>query len=253
MGLLDFIFSRDKGAAGASPLAKHEKKLTNMYVQPAERQFVIHELREIGTDNAVRVLLKRFSEIAPNTTVDIEERELVYDALLQMAREGDADVVGEIKRHVIEQDVKINWPVKVLRTLLPEDAFVAFLVEVFKACDTGYQRTVEKKQELLLRAADHQDPALAAEIARFLSDDNETIRFLALDAALKQRAADKVAPAIFERLIHEDSGRIRQKLEPAILDRADLKVPEELREAVTPFVPEGYGIHKQGHIYRRRV
>jgi hypothetical protein len=253
MGLLDFFFSRDKGAAGTSMLAKHEKKLVNMYVQPAERQFIINELREIGSNEAVRVLLKRFSEIAPNTTVDIEERELVYDALLHMARSGDADVVGEVKRYVIEQEVKINWPVKVLSALLPEDAFVAFLVEVFKTCDTSYQRTVEKKQELLLRAADYQSPALAAEIARFLSDDNETIRFLALDAALKQKHVDAVAPALFERLIHEDSGRIRQKLEPALLERADLKVPDELREAVLPHIPEGYGIHKQGHIYRRRV
>lgn len=253
MGLLDFIFSKDKSAANASPLAKHEKKLINMYVQPAERQYVIHELRQNGSDEAVRILLKRFAEIAPNTTVDIEERELVYDALLDMARGGDADVVGELKRYVIEQDVKINWPVKVLDALLPEDAFVAFLVEVFQSCDTGYQRTVEKKQELLLRAADHKSPALAAEIARFVGDDNETIRFLALDAALKQGDADAVAPALFERLIHEDSGRIRQKLTPALLERSDLKVPEALREAVTPHIPDGYGIHKQGHIYRRRV
>ena len=162
MGLLDFLFDKDKSAE--RKLQKHEQKLTNMYVQAPERQWVVQELAQIGTTEAAAILLKRFIENNPNTTLDIEEKELVYDTLVRMSRNENADVVGEVKRFVLESDVKINWPLKVLSDILPASDYVTFLVEVLKTCDTSYQRTVEKKQELMLQAMDHKSPELAEQI-----------------------------------------------------------------------------------------
>ena len=250
MGLLDIFFDKEKSAE--RKLQKHEKKLTNMYVQAAERQWVVQELAQLGTTEAAGVLLKRFTENNPNTTLDIEEKELVYDTLVRMSRNSEVDVVGEIKRFVLETEVKINWPLKVLADLLPLDAYVSFLVEVLQTCDTAYQRTVEKKQELMLQAIEHSSPELAEQIGRFLHDNNETIRFLAFDAAFKQEHADALSQAFFERMVEEDSGRIVEKIIGALPDHRDLLVPEELNEQVEAMLPSGLGLHKNGYVYRRR-
>lgn len=249
MGLLDFLFDKEKSAE--RKLQKAEKKVTNMFLQAPERQYVFTELRDVGTSEAVWILLQRYNENNPNTTLDIEEKQLVFDILKRMARDADADVVGQLKRFVLEKEEKINWPMKALHALLPEDEYIAFIVEILETCQTEYQRTVEKKQELMLRSTELEDEALAAQIARFLSDDNETIRFLAFDAALNQKGNEELSEAIFEQLLVEESGRIQQKL-PQLINRRDIIVPEELREQVSEWLDHGLGVHKEGHIYRRR-
>lgn len=250
MGLLDFLFDNDKNSE--RNLQKQEKKITNMFVQAPERQYAIQELRELGTTEAVWVMLQRYNENNSNTTVDIEEKELVFASLVRMAKSSDADVIGQIKRYVLEKDVKINWPMKALSELLPEQEYIDFMVEVLKTCDTAYQRTTEKKQELMLRAIDVSSPELAEQIGRFLSDSNETIRFLAFDAALAQKQPGPLCEALFAQLIDEDSERIRLKVMPAVIGRHDLIVPEGLREVLQETLATGLGIHSEGYIYRHR-
>lgn len=250
MGLLDFLFDNDKNSE--RNLQKQEKKITNMFVQAPERQYAIQELRELGTTEAVWVMLQRYNENNSNTTVDIEEKELVFASLVRMAKSSDADVIGQVKRYVLEKDVKINWPMKALSELLPEQEYIDFMVEVLKTCDTAYQRTTEKKQELMLRAIDVSSPALAEQIGRFLSDSNETIRFLAFDAALAQKQPGPLCEALFAQLIDEDSERIRLKVMPAVIGRHDLIVPEDLREVLQETLATGLGIHSEGYIYRHR-
>ena len=250
MGLLDFLFDKEK--ASERKLQKHEKKITNMFVQAPDRQFVIHDLGEIGTDEAVWILLQRYNENNQNTTLDIEEKQLVFDTILRIARDGRADVIGQVKRYVLEKEVKVNWPLKILDELLPQDEYIAFLVDVLDSCQTEYQRTVEKKQELMLRAIELQSPDLAHQVSRFVSDDNETIRFLAFDAALHQQGTEELAHAMFAQLVDEESLRIGQKVYPALVGRHDLVVPEDLREQVEERLPEGLGVHKEGFVYTRR-
>ena len=60
MGLLDFLFDQDKKEE--RKYAKLEKTLTNMYVQPSERSYLIEQLRDLRTAEACRVLLKRFGD-----------------------------------------------------------------------------------------------------------------------------------------------------------------------------------------------
>ena len=111
---------------------------------------------------------------------------------------------------------------------------------------------MEKKQELMLRSTDLKDTALAHQIARFVSDDNETIRFLAFDAALHQQGDEILSEALFTQLLDEESIRIPQKVVPEIVGRHDFVVPDELRDAVDGWLSKEYGVHKEGYVYRHR-
>ena len=257
MGLFDFF---DKEKSHERKLKKYEKRVTNMFLQAPDRQFTFQDLAQIGSPEAAWILLQRYNENNPNTTLDIEEKQLVFDHLTRMALDPESDVVGQAKRYVLGvedaqlkmKEFKINWPMKILERLLPEEEYVAFIVEVFESCDTEYQRSVERKQELLLRATELKDKALAHQIARFVGDDNETIRFLAFDAALKQEGDATLNQAVFERILEEESGRIVQKFHAEIAGRHDFIVPEELREAASAWLPNDLGVHRDGYIYKRR-
>ncbi len=257
MGLFD-LFNKEK--SHERKLKKYEKRVTNMFVQAQDRQFTFQDLAQMGSTEAAWILMQRFNENNPNTTLDIEEKQLVFDHLVRMARDSEADVIGQAKRYVLSVEdaqlemktFKINWPMKILERLLPADQYIAFIVEVLKGCDTEYQRSVDRKQELLLRSTELKDPALGHQIARFVKDDNETIRFLAFDAALKQDGDEILSEAVFSQVVDEESNRITQKFIDEIAGRRDFTVPEDLHEQVEQWLPTGLGLHKEGHIYKRR-
>ncbi len=250
MGFLDFLF--DKEAAEERRIKKLKKKLTNMYVQDAERQYAVEELREIGTPEAIQALLARFEETSHNHTTDPDEKQFVYTVLVDLGRRGEVDVVQIITDYLKEADENINWPLKVLTDLVSYDEMVDVLAELLSALDIGYRRNPEKKQELMLRAAEFEDPRLAEEVIRFLEDDNETIRFLAVDAAMAQNEDDIVEEAMRERLRTEESLRTVQKITDIFVDNPAWTIPEDDQEEVEQNLPDGFGVHKKGHIYRKR-
>lgn len=250
MGFLDFLF--DKETKEKRRIEKLEKKLTHMYVQDAERQYALDELRRIGTPEAIRAILSRFEETSHNHTTDAEEKDQVYSVLVDLGRRGETDVVGVITDYVKENEENINWPLKVLTDLLTYDEMVEVLVELLEDQDIGYRRSPDKKQELMLRAAEFEDRRLAEQLVRFLEDDNETIRFLAVDALMAQNEDDLAEEPLCERLLLEDSLRIVQKITDIFVDNPGWTIPDDDQEEVDELLPEGFGVHKKGHIYRKR-
>lgn len=249
MGLMDFF---DKDKKEERRYARLAKQITEMYGQASERAYVIEQLREMQTPEAIRVLLLRFGESSQNTTVDIDEKERVYDILVELGRDPRVDVVGIIRNHLIKTDERVNWPMKVLSDLLEYDEFVDFLRSLLAECTTEYKQNPEKKQELILRAQELKSPELARELVRFLSDMNETIRFLAVDACLAQDADDIVRQPLIDQLVREESLRVMRKIADALAARPNWKIPPEQREEVAEVLPSELGIHDQGHVYRRR-
>jgi HEAT repeat protein len=251
MGFLDFLFDKEK--AEQRKIKKLKKTVTHMYVQPPERRYAIQTLRDIGSPDAVRAILARFEEMAPNTTVDAEDKNLAYDTLVGMAADPDLDVRGIIVDYLRGRDEKINWPMKVLSDLMDYDEFIDLVRELLETCGNEYKRNPEKKQELILRAADLKDEALTRELLRFLDDPNETIRFLAVDAVLNHGFDDIIEEPLRERLREEESLRIVKKLADAFAKKQNWKIPEDAQEDVEQALPDEFGVHKKGHIYQRRT
>jgi HEAT repeat protein len=250
MGLLDFLFG---GSSQERQLEKLEDTLTNMYKQDSERRYAIQDLRDMRSPEAVEVLLTRFGETAPNTTIDAEEKEFVYDVLVELGQTTELDIRGQVIEHLKETDEKINWPMKVLTDLLDYDEMADVIAELLDTCTTGFKRNPEKKQELMLQATEVRSERLAEKLVPFLDDANETIRFLAVDAVAHQGYEDIIKEPLRQRLVDEDSFRIIKKIVEVFLDHQGWTIPEEAQPDVERALPEEFGIHKEGHIYRRRV
>ncbi len=250
MGFLDFLFDKEK--AHEKRLKKLKKTLTHMYVQAAERQYAVETLREMNTPESIKILLTRFQETNPNHTTDADEKQYVYSVLVDLGRRGDTDVIGVVTEYLKTIDENINWPLKVLTDLVSYEQMVELIIELLEDLNVYYQRSPEKKRELMLRAAEFQDPKLAEQVARFLEDDNETIRFLAVDALMAQEEDELAEEPLRARLREEDSIRTLQKLAEIFVDKPGWKIPDEEREDIDELLPDGFGVHKSGHIYRKK-
>ncbi len=251
MGLLDFLFDSEK--AEQRQLQKHEETLTNMYVQESERKFAIQSLAEMESPEAVEVLLKRFTETCHNTTVDIDEKEYTYDVLVEMGRNTEVDVVGLVVDYLRTANNKVNWPLKVLKDLLSYEEMIEVVKELLDTCEEGYQEDPAKKQELMLQASELEDEELAEKLVDYLDDSNETIRFLAVDAVANQEVDEVIEAPLRERILEEDSLRIVKKIAEVFSERSDWTIPEDQQAEIEQAIPDEFGIHKHGHIYRRRV
>ncbi|MFB6265051.1 MAG: hypothetical protein ABEL76_15735 [Bradymonadaceae bacterium] len=245
MGMFDWFFQ--------SEMARLEDNLTNMYVQESERKYAIQQLREMASEEAVDVLIKRFGETAPNTTVDIEEKEYVYDVLVELGKETDLEVADKVIDHLRETEEKINWPMKVVKDLLDYDEMNDLICELLGDDDREYMSNPEKKQELMLQASELQSRELAEKLVPYLEDSNETIRFLAVDAVENQDYPSIIEEPLRERLAEEHSLRVVKKVAEIFSEHSDWKIPEDEQADVEQALPEEYGIHKEGHIYQRRI
>ena len=106
-------------------LKKSQKKLLNMYAQTPERQYAAHTLAEIGSDDALAILLERFEKRTNNHTIDREEKKFIHDLLVDM---GPA-VVEHLTRHIRGPAEFINWPLRVLRRFVEENEIAELIVK----------------------------------------------------------------------------------------------------------------------------
>ncbi len=250
MGFLDFLFDKEK--AEQRKIKKMLKTVKNMYVQPQERQYTLQQLRDLGTPDAYRAILARYRESAPNTTVDIEEKEYVYDLLVEASRH-DQQVLPIVVEFIKESESGINWPIKILQDVYDFNQMAGFLREVLENCTTDYQRDPEKKQEVILRAAEFEDKALATEVARFAEDANEGVRFHTVETLVSLGFDDITRPALIQILVDEESLRIVQRVSQVFDEHRDWIIPDEDREAVEASLPDDYGLHKKGYIHQKRT
>ncbi|MBH23981.1 MAG: hypothetical protein CMH57_05930 [Myxococcales bacterium] len=244
MGFLDFLFSKEK--AQERQLGKLRKTLTNMWVQSPERNYAAEQLRNIGTDDALMILMERFKHTAQNTTYDNEEKMYVYDLLVSMG----PTVIDVVKRFIREEPEKINWPMKVLDDLLSGDEMASYIQSLLADMTIDYERNPEKKEQILIRARDFAShEGLQKEVARFSEDDNEGIRFIAVDAVSKQDA-DWAAQALRNNLRIEDSGRVLQiaceKLVETGWTAIDEEEDEQIRADILDNLPNTYLLTEEG-------
>ncbi len=229
------LFSRGDGRA--KKLAKFEKKITNMYIQPGDRQYFLHQLRAMDGEDAATSLLRRFTCSCENTTVDRDEKEMTCRLLVEMGQ----TAVPPLKAYLRNNDKAVNWPFRALKDLLSREALCTFLVEVLEAIGPEYVRDPERKEQLILTARDFDDPCIAKSVLPYLDDDNETIRFVAAET-VSHHALEEGIAALVERFGVETSQRIINHIADAFASHGwvldDVSVVE-------PHLPSGYSVTRQ--------
>ncbi len=244
MGLFDLFKAGDKkGASKANPAAKWADRLEKR-AQNYDRQEAINALSDMGTPEAVEVLLKRFTFHMDPSITDQEEKDAAFRGILKAGRAAVAPV-----RAFAAKAESLAWPMKIMDELLDEPEYVEELLKWLERWDTEYAKFVDPKVQILTTLEEHKSPRIREEVERFLEDVNEPARFHAVCTLLAQDDA-AAAPALARLLGDEESLRVRTRIAEGLSSRG-WTVPEDEREAAAKGLPPGYAIDASGRVSKR--
>ena len=253
MGLLDW-FRRKEGpapgrnAGGAGPavpraLERNIKRLLNKHLHSEERWGAIQAVAEDPSDAAVDALIRRFGIHVEPSAVDNEEKDYIADAL---ASRGEAIVPRLTKS--LRRSESVTWQVRVLGRIVPRDALCNLLVELLGEFDTEYERSPERKIQVVMALAEFPGDEVAKAVARFLGDVNETVRFQAVSTIGSIRG-ETAREALIELFLRDESVRIRTAVLDLLVETGWLVHGH--RGAVEKALPPGYVVDRAGAIRKR--
>lgn len=243
------LFDRFRGGAPARPRPKNTPAAKwadriDRRVQNYDRQEAIQALSDLGTADAVEVLLKRFTFHIDPSIIDQEEKDSAFRGIV---RAGGGAI--EPVRAFAAKAESLAWPMKIVGELLDESEYVAELLRWLSKWDTEYAKFVDPKVQLLTALEEHRDPRIAQEVERFLEDVNEPARFHAASTLLVQDAPQS-AGVLAKALLEEESVRVRVRIAEGLADRG-WPVPAEDRDALRKALPAPYTFDGAGRVIKR--
>jgi hypothetical protein len=240
MGIFDLL-SKEGRAKGK--LESLIKKTTHKYVQSADRFAAMEGLKELGTEDALYGLCRRFSFVYDKTIEDEQEKQWVEDTLA-----GFGDRALPPLRRFMMQGETVAYPLRVLEKIATPEKVLEVVDELMAREEPGYTRHPERKVQLLGWLADWKAAPAPEEITRriapYLKDFDEGVRFAAIEALAHARPHEPTSrPALLEALLRpeEESRRILVRIAEILAERdwstagAD---PEALARLAAAKLPE---------------
>ncbi len=242
MAILDFF---DKEKRSAKKVETNLKKLINPYRQTEERLQCAEALAADGREEAIYGLLRRFTIRASNQVVDEDEKNHVYNMVVDL----DQAAVPSLRKFIQRED-QLRYPLRALTEIVDSDAVIEHVGEALKAIGPDYIKNPEPKLHLVQHLDEHRHERAPTYLVPFLDDHDETIRFQVIQA-LSAYDTDEVRAALWTRLLtdEEETLRTRTALCDVLvaLDGQHI-VAEDQREAVEAALPEGWVLDQQARV-----
>lgn len=209
------LFSKEKA------LQRTIDKATNKLAQQQDRWGAFEKLKEYGSEAALIGLCRRFSVTSTKGVEDEAEKTWVVDALVEKGEAALAAVV----RYMKTAD-HLAFPLRVLERIAPRDKVLAVADELFASEAPGYVRMPERRIDLLRWFAEWKpatDDEVISRLTPYVTDFDENVRFVAIDA-MATRDPAKIAAPLIAALVRpeEESGRIKRAIVEAL---ASAKAP----------------------------
>ncbi len=241
MALSDFFSAEGK-------LRRLGKKVTEKYGPPENRQKVIEQLAQMDTPEALSTLLLRFTINSDPSITDAEEKQHVFDLVLDAGEKA----VGPLRDFVRRQE-SISWALRLLAELLPAEEVTAIVISELTRLGPEYTRDPEKKVQLINWLAEHRgeppDARVGPLLPQFLDDMSDDVKLAALRAIVAERL-ETAREHLLTAFVHPDqSARVRQALAAALAD-SGFGV-QGYREKVEALLLEPYYVDKTGVVKRR--
>jgi hypothetical protein len=241
MGLFDYF-------SPAGKMKRLGKRLTERYGPPETRQKAIVTLADMGTAEALAMLLLRFTIASEPRITDAEEKE---DVLQRMIDAGDI-AVGPLKEFVRRQE-SVSWALRALVELLTPAEVVGIVVGELSHLGNEYTREPDKKVQLITWLAEHRpndlDERIGPTLIPFLSDRSDDVK-LAATRALAPLKLDAAREPMLQALVEPEQGaRVRRVLMDALAD-GSFGV-QGYREKVEALLQDPFFVDKSGLLKRR--
>jgi len=241
MGLFDFL----GGGSPADKALKLKAKVTQKYGDPATRQKAIDQLGELGTPEAVAVLLHRFTFAVDPGTTDADEKDIVFNQIVTVGQSS----VAPIREFLRRQDQASSWMLKLLDAILPPEEALNLVVEELTRMGGEYARDPEKKLVMLHYVEGKQHPKVGECALACLEDMADDVKI----AALKALSPLKYEPArepMLKLLTSDETAKRVQTAALNALAQSEFTV-QGYREKVETRLPQGWFVDKAGAVKKR--
>src|SRR5208282_461089 len=111
------------------------------------------------------VLLKRFTFHSDPSITDQEEKDAAFRGILRAGQEA----IEPVREHARKAE-SLAWPMKIMKELVPGDAYVEELLRWLERWDTEYAKFVDPKVQILAELEEHRHPQIREQVERFLED-----------------------------------------------------------------------------------
>ncbi len=176
----------------------------------AALEFVANDVEDVA--EAVPALLQRFEYSLEHGINDTREKELAMKGIVRFGEKAIPLVKDWLKT-----TTRIAWPIKVLNQLGQESVVAVCLKSALDYGEVSFtQHVVDKNYDILCYLRDFQLGSDVDKIAHFLNDSDERVRYAAAEV-----------------LIAQQSGEIKSKLEPFLVDESSEN--RRIRGAVAQF------------------
>jgi hypothetical protein len=243
MGLFD-IFGKEGRVERARQ--KNIERAVKKFSQSPDRMRALQALRDDGTPEAIYGLLRRFGMMYDKTIEDEQEKEWVFDVLVEKG----ATILPSLKRYLFSAD-SISWPLRLLDTIASKEEELAVLKEVLARHEPGYERDPSKKIQLLNHLAGLKHPEVPALCVPYLGDMDEGVRYAAAEALIRQHVEDVAREPLLALFISdaEESLRIRILIAEGFASLGWLVKGH--RGEVEKKLPEQFQLDREGHVKKK--
>ncbi len=215
MGLLD-LFSKEGRAKGA--LARNIARVSNKYAQSPDRFAAMEKLRELGSDEALYGLCRRFSFKYDKGIEDEQEKEWAVEALVSKGERA----IPAVRRYAKEADT-LSWALKILEQITHGDGagpskMLEIVDELLASDPPGYTRDPSRKLEMVTFLSEwHGAPAaqVAPRIVPYLKDFDQSVRYAAVDALAHQPDEASSRAALLDAMLRPEEEMRRMKVRSA--------------------------------------
>ena len=198
-------------------LARLIKKAGNQLSQSPDRHSAMEGLLNLGSDEALYHLLRRFTFNYSKTLEDEQEKEWVVEA---MTAKGDA-VMPALERY-LKSASNIAYALRILERVAERRQILDIIDTLLADEDPGYTRDTTKRTQLLHWLGEWNG-ADASEVARrvipYLQDFDENTRYTAVEALSARPVPEAVAPLV-AALVRpkEEATRLRVRIAEVLAD-----------------------------------
>ncbi|MFW7382037.1 MAG: HEAT repeat domain-containing protein [Oligoflexus sp.] len=193
--------------------------------------------------DAVPALLPRFEYSLEHGINDTREKELTLKGIVRFG-----DEALPFLKDWLRSTTRIAWPIKAIKEIGSEEVVVDTLKQALNFNDVTFdQSAVDKNYDILCHLRDYPLDGYFKEIAHFLQDPDERVRFAAAEALIEQNSDEvKVYLQDFLKDDSSENRRIKQAVVSAFLKHSwQVDTQSEFPEGR---VMDGVYINAQGQL-----
>jgi HEAT repeat protein len=193
------------------------KKATNKLSQSADRWAAMEKLRDIGTEEALYHLFRRFSFASLKLVDDEQEKAWVVQSMVAMGER----CLPAMRRYM-KSSSTIAYPLRILEDVADHDKALEIIDELLAVEEPGYTRDPTKRIQIIDWLAEWKqgsDEEVVERIVPYVADFDEGVRFAAVEA-ISLRPVPRAAEPLVKALINEkdESGRLKVRIAEVLAD-----------------------------------